>query len=390
MNIDKLRDSKQFIQKLMEVAVTPIFVVDKDLTIQSFNNSFSTLFSKSENEIIGKRPGNAFGCVFASDRDLCGETDHCVKCILRKHLEKAIRENSNSVREVIEKEFIINNKVVKKQLSLEIKPIDFGKEKYYVGLFNDVSDVIELEDRVYMQYEKMKRDLLFARGLQNSLLPVDNKIGPLEFSYIFKPCETLGGDFLDYYRIDRQNVAFVIADVAGHGITSSMFTMFIYSMLDRAEKSPALILESAFKEFSKFTVESETYITMLVAVINTRNRTVTFANAGFTNPPAVVSGESIEKVDISGVPISNWVNEAVYEEKKVRFKTGDRLIFFSDGITEMRTETSSFIGGDYLYSTLADRTIPTDKLIQGVFNHSYDNKNYIINDDITIAIVDHK
>lgn len=390
MNIDKLRDSKQFIQKLMEVAVTPIFVVDKDLTIQSFNNSFSTLFSKSENEIIGKRPGNAFGCVFASDRDLCGETDHCVKCILRKHLEKAIRENSNSVREVIEKEFIINNKVVKKQLSLEIKPIDFGKEKYFVGLFNDVSDVIELEDRVYMQYEKMKRDLLFARGLQNSLLPVDNKIGPLEFSYIFKPCETLGGDFLDYYRIDRQNVAFVIADVAGHGITSSMFTMFIYSMLDRAEKSPALILESAFKEFSKFTVESETYITMLVAVINTRNRTVTFANAGFTNPPAVVSGESIEKVDISGVPISNWVNEAVYEEKKVRFKTGDRLIFFSDGITEMRTETSSFIGGDYLYSTLADRTIPTDKLIQGVFNHSYDNKNYIINDDITIAIVDHK
>ncbi len=56
----------------------------------------------------------------------------------------------------------------------------------------------------------------------------------------------------------------------------------------------------------------------------------------------------------------------------------------------MRTETSSFIGGDYLYSTLADRSIPTDKLIHGVFNHSYVNENYIINDDITIAIVDHK
>jgi len=390
MNIDKLRDSKQFIQKLMEVAVTPIFVVDKDMTIQSFNNSFSTLFSRSENEIIGKRPGNAFGCVFARDKKLCGETDHCVKCILRKHMDKAIRENRQSVREVIEKEFIINDKVVKKQLSLEIKPLDFGKEKYYVGIFNDVSDVIELEDRVYMQYEKMKRDLLFARGLQNSLLPVEKEIGPLEFSYIFKPCETLGGDFLDYYRIDRHNIAFIIADVAGHGITSSMFTMFIYSMIDRLEKSPASILKSAFREFSKFTVAPETYITMLVAVINTKNRTVTFANAGFTNPPAVVYGDSIEKVEVSGIPISNWVDEAVYEEKRLRFKSGDRLIFFSDGITEMRTETSSFIGGDYLYSTLADRSIPTDKLIHGVFNHSYENKNYIINDDITIAIVDHK
>ncbi|MCK5758330.1 MAG: SpoIIE family protein phosphatase [Clostridiales bacterium] len=390
MNIDKLRDSKQFLQKLMEVAVTPIFVMDKDMIVQSFNNSFSSLFSRSEKEIIGKLPGNAFGCVFASDRAICGETDNCVKCILRKHLEKAIREKKESVREVIEKEFIINGKVVKKQLSLEIKPLDFGEEKYFVGLFNDVSDVIELEDKVYLQYEKMKRDLLVARGLQNSLLPVENKIGPLEFSYIFKPCETLGGDFLDYYRIDRHNIAFIIADVAGHGITSSMFTMFLYSMLNRDEKSPALILESAFREFSKFTVSAETYITMLVAVINTRNKTVTFANAGFTNPPAVVYGESIEQVEVSGIPISNWVDDVVYEEKRLRFRSGDRLIFFSDGITEMRTETSSFIGGDYLYSTLADRSIPTDKLIHSVFNHSYANENYIINDDITIAIVDHK
>ncbi|MCD6323121.1 MAG: SpoIIE family protein phosphatase [Clostridiales bacterium] len=390
MNIDKLRDSKQFLQKLMEVAITPIFVVDKDMIVQSFNNSFSSLFNRSENEIIGKLPGNAFGCVFASDRRICGETDECVKCILRKLLEKAIRENKETAREVIEKEFNINNKVVKKQLSLEIKPLSFGEEKYYVGIFNDVSDVIDLKDRVYMQYEKMKRDLLVARGLQNSLLPVENEIGPLEFSYIFKPCETLGGDFLDFYRIDRQNIAFIIADVAGHGITSSMFTMFLYSMINRDERSPALILESAFREFSKFTVTAETYITMLIAVINTRNKTVTFANAGFTNPPAVVYGESIEKVEVSGIPISNWVDDAVYEEKRLRFKSGDRLIFFSDGITEMRTETSSFIGGDYLYSTLADRSIPTDKLVQDVFNHSYNNEKYTINDDITIAIIDHK
>jgi len=378
------------LQKLMEVAVTPIFVVDENMTIQSFNDSFSTLFSRTENEIIGKLPGNAFGCVFANDKKLCGETDHCVKCILRKHMEKAINENRESGRKVIEKEFIINDKIVKKQLSMEIKPLNYGDEKYFVGIFNDVSDIVELEDTVYMQYEKMKRDLLIARGLQTSLLPSDKDVGPLHLSYIFKPCETLGGDFLDFYRIDRNNTAFIIADVAGHGITSSMFTMFLYSMLNREEKSPALLLESAFKEFSKFNIATETYITILAAVINTRNRTVTFANAGFTNPPAVVYGDSIEKVEVSGIPISNWVSEATYEEKRLRFRNGDRLIFFSDGITEMRTESSSFIGGDYLYSTLADREIPPQKLIQGVFSHSFENKNYIIKDDITIAIIDYK
>lgn len=96
MNIDKLRESKQFMNKLMDVAITPIFVVDENLAIKSFNNSFLTLFNKTENDIIGKLPGNAFGCVFASDKELCGETDHCVKCILRKHMEKAIKENRGS------------------------------------------------------------------------------------------------------------------------------------------------------------------------------------------------------------------------------------------------------------------------------------------------------
>ena len=390
MNIDRLKESKQFLQKLMEVAVTPIFVVDENMVIQSFNDSFSTLFSRTENEIIGKLPGNAFGCVFASDKKLCGETDHCIKCTLRKHMEKAINENRESGRKVIEKEFIIDDEIVKKQLSMEIKPLDFGDEKYYVGMFNDVSDIVKLEDTILMQYEKMKRDLLVARGLQTSLLPSDKDVGPLHLSYIFKPCETLGGDFLDFYRIDRHNTAFIIADVSGHGITSSMFTMFLYSMLSREEKSPALLLESAFKEFAKFNIATETYITMLAAVINTRNRTVTFANAGFTNPPAVVYGDSIEKVEVSGIPISNWVSEATYEEKRLRFRSGDRLIFFFDGITEMRTESSSFIGGDYLYNTLADRGIPPQKLIQGVFSHSFENKSYIINDDITIAIIDYK
>lgn len=388
MNIDKLRESKQFMKKLMEVAVTPIFVVDKELKIQSFNNSFSNLFSKTENEIIGKRPGNAFGCVFANDRELCGETDHCVKCILRKQMEKSIIENGENGREIIEKEFLIDGKIVKKHLNMEIRPIDFGDEKYFIGIFNDVSDVIDLKSRFYDQYEKMRRDLLFARGLQTSMLPNEKKIGPLAFSYIFKPCETLGGDFLDYYRIDRHNIALVIADVAGHGITSSMFTMYIYSILDRSEKSPSLLLQYAFGEFSKLNIAPETYITMMAAVVNTKSKTATFANAGFTNLPAIAHGNKVEMVDVKGIPISNWVNEVVYEEKKVRFKSGDRLIFFSDGITEMRTESSSFIGGEYLYSTLADRSMSPDKLINEVFNNSSENKNYTINDDITIALVD--
>ena len=390
MNIDKLKDSKQFMQKLMEVAVSPIFVVDESMRIQSYNDSFSNLFNRSENEIMGRLPGNSFGCAYLNEDEECGSTENCVKCILRRQIETAIKSGKPTQRNIIEKSFIIDDKIVKKQLSIEIKPMEFSEEKYYIGLFNDVSDVVELKDKVYNQFEKMKRDLLVARALQNGLLPREKKLGPIEISYEYKPCETLGGDFLDFYRIDKNNIGFIIADVAGHGITSSMFTMFLYSMIDRTENSPGMLLKSVFDEFSKFNVMPETYITMLAAVINIKKRHVTFANAGFTNPPAVVYGNSIEKIEVEGIPISNWINDPEYKEMTVRFKSGDRMILFSDGISEMRSTSSSFVGGDYMYSILSDKSKQADEIIQELFASLNLTDRYYVKDDITIAVIDYK
>ncbi|MBN1623364.1 MAG: SpoIIE family protein phosphatase [Clostridia bacterium] len=390
MNIEQLKDSKQFMHKLMEVAVSPIFVVDEDMRIQSYNDSFSNLFNKSENEIIGRLPGNSFGCAYLNEDEECGQTENCVKCILRRQMQTAISSGKPTQRNIIEKSFILDGQIVKKQLSVEIKPMIFGEEKYYIGVFNDVSDVVELKDQVYNQYEKMKRDLLFARALQNGLLPREKRFGPLEISYEYKPCETLGGDFLDFYRIDRNNIGFIIADVAGHGITSSMFTMFLYSMIDRKETSPGKLLRSAFDEFSKFNVLPESYITMLVAIINLKKKNVTFANAGFTNPPAVVYGSDIEIVEVEGIPISNWVANPEYNEITVRFRTGDRMIFFSDGISEMRSSTRSFVGGDYMYSILADKDKDAREIIDDLFRKFNIEDKYYVKDDITIAVIDHK
>lgn len=390
MKIDQLKDSKQFMKKLMEVAVSPIFVVDSGMKIQSYNDSFSNLFSKSENEILGKLPGNSFGCAFLSEGEECGNTENCVQCILRKQMEAAMGSGKSSGRNVIEKAFRIDGEIVNKKLSVEIKPMVFGDEKYYIGIFTDVTDVVELRDRVYSQFEKMKRDLLVARALQTGLLPKEREIGPLELSFVYKPCETLGGDFLDFYRIDRNNVGFIIADVAGHGITSSMFTMFIYSMIDRNEKSPAEVLKSAFEEFSKFNVMPETYITMISVVINTKKRTATMANAGFSNPPAVVSKSGLEIIDIGGIPISNWVDDTEYDEKTVRFRHGDRLIFFSDGVSEMRSKTRSFIGGNYMYEMLSDKSKSAEDITAELFRGNILAEKYSVKDDITISVIDYR
>lgn len=390
MDINRLKDSKEFMKKLMDVAVTPIFVIDRNMRVQSFNDSFATLFSKSENEIIGKLPGNSFGCIHAEKTGRCGDSEYCVKCILRQQIEQTIKENRASDRQIVEKSFKVDDKTVKKRLSFIIKPMQFGTEEYFVCVFNDVTDIVNLEEKVYSQYEKMKRDVLFARGLQNGLLPNQKRMGPLRFSYVFRPCETLGGDFLDYYRIDRSHVGIIMADVSGHGVTSSMFTMFLYSILDRKEKSPAAILNQAFYEFSKLNVSTETYITMLSVVINTRRKTAVFSNAGLTNPPAIIRRNGIENVEIRGIPISNWVEETEYEEKRLKFRSGERLVIFTDGTAEMRTENSSFIGSEYIYEALSDTTRDAETLLDELFARPAGSGDYIMNDDVTILAVDYK
>ncbi len=390
MDINRLKASKKFMRKLIDVAVTPIFVIDSDLVVQSYNDSFSTLFNRNEKEIIGQLPGNSFGCIYADNTGRCGDSEECVKCILRRQIEKVIREGKPSEQHIVEKEFKAKGKTLKKRLSFVIKPMEFGNDIYYVCVFNDVTDIVNLEEKVYSQYEKMKRDILFARGLQSGLLPGKRRIGPLEFSYLFRPCETLGGDFLDYYRIDRSHVGVIIADVSGHGVTSSMFTMFLYSILDRRERSPSAILWEAFEEFSKLNISTETYITMLAVVINTRRKTAVFSNAGLTNPPAVIRKNGMEKVEINGIPISNWVEEVEYDEKKVRFKSGERMVIFTDGTAEMRTENSSFIGSDYIYNALSETDRAADELIDELFSQPPGSKPYIMNDDITIIAIDYK
>jgi len=388
MENEKENNIKYFLKALVNDVFSPIFIVDENKNIKSFNKAVLNLFQKSKEQVINKRVGEAFGCALLKKGEICRETKHCASCLLNINISKAVSGNEAVLNKIIKKEFYINNEKVVKSLRLTIKPINRNKNKLYVVILDDVTEEVELQEKIKMQNEKMKRDLLVAKGIQNGLLPEEGSIGSLKLNYMYRPCEALGGDFIDFYKIDNKHVGIIMADVSGHGLASSMFTVFLYSLIDRKIKSPAEVLQKVFMEFSKFKVSSETYITMFSIVYNTKSHVLTIANAGFTNPPSIRRNKGIELLDCAGIPISNWVKETTYDELTTKFKKGERLIMFSDGMTEAMDKKGNMLGNNFIVDILAKKEFNGQEAVSKALFESRKKANAEVKDDITIAVID--
>lgn len=151
INITDLKDSNEFLKILLENLSSAIFIVDKNIRIQSFNNSFQSLFHKTEDRILGTLCGNALGCSFTVDENKdCGTTSNCRKCQLRGSLIKSFTDKIPAYKEKLTREFVIDGKKILKYFLYTTKYVRFnGKEMVLII----VDDNTELE----VSYLKMKQ-----------------------------------------------------------------------------------------------------------------------------------------------------------------------------------------------------------------------------------------
>lgn len=389
MEINHFKTSKMFLEAVMEGISSPIFILDSNLRIISLNHSFRDLFYDGERELVGRLPGNAICCANLKHGEECGSTAHCTDCVLREAITEAVKYDALFKKKYLIKEFRINGIPVKKVIRFSAKPLKYQEQRLYLCVFDDVTEEYSLEEKAAAQDERIRLDLLMARGIQAELLPKTDQIGNLVFSYFSRPCETLGGDFLCYYPIEKRHTAIIIADVSGHGLVSSMFTVFLFSIIDRTLKSPKKILESLFRKFSEFNVEPEIYITLMCGVYDSSHRTLTFANAGFQNMPVILSDSGIRTVETDGFPISNWTHQTDYREETVEFAREDRLILFSDGLTDLRNTTGMHISLEEIYTLFHNLKKTGKQAISDALHEIRIRYPSMIRDDITVLVVDH-
>lgn len=270
-------------------------------------------------------------CYFA-----IGKENKCSFCITDRSIIKG---------ETVQKEEIINGKY----FSVKSSPVEDANGDIFaaVEVFRDVTRERKLELQLIERNKKMSKDLGFAKRIQERILPNVGRIDNVTIDYIYKPSEMLSGDMFDVFKIDEENVGIYISDVVGHGVAASMMTMFIRQTM-RAIKSdilsPSIALVELHRRFSMLGLETDKYFTIFYGVFNKSTYQFKYANAGHNSIPIKYNEDGLEILEIKGYPIALLFDEMMYDEKKVQLKKDDKILFYTDGITESKDKDGKEFG----------------------------------------------
>jgi len=206
------------------------------------------------------------------------------------------------------------------------------------------------------QQERLRREMDIARTVQQGLLPrTFPRIEGFDLYGANTPAREVGGDFFDFIPVSDRHLGVVIADVADKGLGAAMFMVMCRSLLYAAanrELSPAKVLEQLNQRILEVS-SSDLFVTVFYGVLDVASRTFRFTNGGH-NPPLLHrhgTGE-IESITVPGMALG-VLDPLEFEEKVVELRPGDRLVLYTDGITEAITTGDQAYGMERLKAILA-------------------------------------
>jgi len=196
--------------------------------------------------------------------------------------------------------------------------------------------------------EKLLKDMDYARNIQSALLPeVLPKFNKVDFAAKYLPCEKIGGDFYNIFRLDDDNIGILIGDVAGHGVSAAMITVFINQHIHVRREyddghvrilTPKQVLTNLFYVYNRMNFPEEIYTVLLYGIYNMESRVFTYCSAGMNTTPLILQKNgAIKAVHVEGLPICKLggVVNPSYENQFLQMDVGDSLLLYTDGLIEI-------------------------------------------------------
>ena len=244
-------------------------------------------------------------------------------------------------------------------------------------------------ERGSVALQKQEQEMDRAREIQQNLLPKTlPQLPGVQIAGAWQPARTVGGDYFDVIQLDGQRLGICIGDVAGKGITAALLMANLqaaFRAFATAEATPAEVC-SKLNAFLCGNVAPGKFITFFYAVLNVDRRTVTYENAGHS--PALLLKEAgrVESLSGNGAVLGvlpNWS----YKDSEMPLDAGDRLLLFTDGITEAANPQAEEFGEERLVQAarLQDGTAlhMQRKIMEEVT--AFCQKNF--HDDATLVVV---
>jgi sigma-B regulation protein RsbU (phosphoserine phosphatase) len=208
-----------------------------------------------------------------------------------------------------------------------------------------------------------------ARAFQASLLPAErSRVGPVELFARCVPCDALGGDFFDYVPCGSGRVAFVVADVSGHGASAAMLTGVVKSAFrssDRERFEPPAVVDRIWTGIRAF--RANRFVSLFCGRLDTRARTLEYVNAG--HPAALIWSSSGERASLAstGPIVSPVWDEPSWRVVVHTFEPGTRLLVYTDGVSEAHGPEDMF-GTERIEAAIARHRDGGDALLDGLLS----------------------
>lgn len=285
---------------------------------------------------------------------------------LIKPFEKTILEQT--IKRVLDKYFLINeNKLMKLQL----------EEKNHL---------------LSQGFEQLQADQKAGEIVQNLLLPKNNiSINKYEISYKIMPSLYLSGDFIDYFKINHNQIAFYIADVSGHGASSAFVTVFLKGIISQLLTNyqsgiDEIILEpnNVLKYISDRILSAKLgkYITMIYCVLDIKDNILTYSIGGHYPNPVIWDGKNAIFLEGTGFAVGIYKN-AIYELKTIELPKEFKILMLSDGILEMLEGGNLQENEHLLLTSLSQEQFDIDKFLRHF--DIIDERGFP--DDITVLLI---
>jgi sigma-B regulation protein RsbU (phosphoserine phosphatase) len=197
---------------------------------------------------------------------------------------------------------------------------------------------------------EQEQELRRALEIQQGLLPKDlPQLRGTELAGAWQPARTVGGDYFDVVQFSDTRLGVCIGDVSGKGLTAALLMSNLqaaFRAFATPQASPAEVC-GKLNTFVAGNVAIGKFITFFYAVLDMEKRTLVYENAGHcpalllrsTGGPEFLRGHGAV---LGVIPEWNYIDETV------QLSAGDRLFFYTDGVTEAEDEAANEFGNDRL------------------------------------------
>ncbi len=243
---------------------------------------------------------------------------------------------------------------------------------------------------VVLQLHLQEQEIEEARGIQQGFLPKEiPQAHGYELAGAWQPARVVGGDYYDVLKLSETVLGLCVADVAGKGVPAALLMSNLQAIV-RGTATATMLPDALCRKVNESihrNIAADRFVTFFYGLLDSRSNRLVYTNAGHNAPIVLRRDGSCDRLREGG-DVLGIFPERTYEYGEVALAPGDRIVLFTDGLTEVRNETGEEFGEARLLELLTkNQSLCAADLQKEILQAVTEYSDGEFADDVTLIVV---